>query len=288
METWIIHILNGVSLGMLLFLLASGLTLIFGLMNIVNLSHGGYYLLGAYIACTVMATTKNFLLAIVAGGLSVSIIGLLMERFFLHRLYKKPLAQVLLTIGFTLVFADTTLMIWGGAPHFVDKPEFCVAPIRIGQSGFPRYRLFVILVGIAVGLLLGLFQEKTRAGAMVRAAVNDEEIARALGINVRFLFTAIFTLGAFLAGLSGVLGGPFLGAYPGADFEILLLTVVVIIVGGLGSLRGALVGSLLIGVVDNFGKVFFPQMAMFTIYVPMVIILALKPSGLFGRRVEFY
>ena len=284
METWIIHILNGLSLGMLLFLLATGLTLIFGLMNIVNLSHGGYYLLGAYIACSVMAHTKNFVLAILAAGLTIAAIGLLMERFFLHRLYKKPLAQVLLTMGFTLLFADTTLMIWGGAPHFVDKPTVLMLPVKIGESGFPRYRLFVILVGIAIGALLWLFQERTRIGARVRAAVNDEEIARALGINVRLLFTIVFTLGAFLAGLSGVLGGPFLGAYPGADFDILLLTVVVIIVGGLGSLRGALVGSLLIGLVDNFGKIFFPQMALFTIYLPMVIILALKPSGLFGVK----
>ncbi len=282
MEIWIIHILNGISLGMLLFLLASGLTLIFGLMNIVNLSHGGFYLLGAYLAGSVMAHTQSFLLAILAGGLSIAAIGLLMERFFLHRLYKKPLAQVLLTIGFTLVFADITLMIWEGIPQFVDKPAFFMNPVRIGRSGFPSYRLFVIVVGIAVGLLLWLFQERTKVGTRVRAAVNDEEIARALGINVRFLFTVIFTLGAFLAGVSGVMGGPFYGAYPGADFEILLLTVVVIIVGGLGSLRGALVGSLLIGLVDNFGKVFFPQMAMFTIYLPMVVILAWKPSGLFG------
>ena len=284
MEMWIIHIFNGLSLGMLLFLLASGMTLIFGLMNIVNLSHGGYYLLGAYLAFSVMASTHNFLLAMVVGGVSVAIVGLLMERFFLHRLHKKPLAQVLLTIGFTLVFADATLFIWGGAPYFVDKPAFLTKPIMIGSAGFPMYRLFVILVGIAVGLLLWVFQERSRAGTRVRAAVNDEEIARALGINVRLLFTVIFTLGAFLAGLSGVLGGPFLGAYPGADFEILLLTVVVIIVGGLGSLRGALVGSLLVGLIDNFGKVFFPQMAMFTIYLPMVIILALKPSGVFGAK----
>jgi branched-chain amino acid transport system permease protein len=284
METWIIHILNGVSLGMLLFLLASGLTLIFGLMNIVNLSHGGYYLLGAYIACTVMTKTHNFLLAVLSGGLSIAALGLLMERFFLNRLHKKPLAQVLLTIGFTLVFADASLIIWGGVPYFVDKPAFCLRPIMIGKSGFPSYRLFVIGMGTVVGLLLWLFQERTRVGTRVRAAVNDEEIARALGINVRFLFTVIFTLGAFLAGLSGVMGGPFYGAYPGADFEILLLTVVVIIVGGLGSLRGALVGSLLIGLIDNFGKVFFPQMAMFTIYLPMVIILAWKPSGLFGAE----
>ncbi len=157
-----------------------------------------------------------------------------------------------------------------------------MAPVFIGKSGFPSYRLLVILVGAVIAALLWLLQEKTRVGAMVRAAVDDKEIARGLGINVPLLFTVVFALGAFLAGVAGVLGGSYIGAYPGADFEILILTLVVIICGGVGSLKGALIGSLLIGLIDNFGKIFFPELALFTIFAPMVIILALKPSGLFG------
>ena len=284
MDIWVIHTLNGISFGMLLFLLASGLTLIFGLMDIINLSHGGYYLLGAYIGFSVMRHTGNFLLAILVSAISIVIIGVFMERFFLRSLHQQPLHQVLLTIGFTFVFADIALMIWGGEARFIEKPAALMAPVFIGKRGFPSYRLFVIFIGAAIAGLLWWFQEKTRAGAMVRASVNDEEIARGLGINVPVLFTLVFGLGAFLAGICGVLGGPFVGAYPGADFEILLLTLIVIIVGGVGSLRGALVGGLVIGIIDNFGKVFFPELARFTIYAPMVIILALKPSGLFGSR----
>jgi len=284
MAIWIIHTLNGISFGMLLFLLASGLTLIFGLMSIINLSHGGYYLLGAYIGVTVIMHTGNFLLAMLVSGMSIAVIGVLMERFFLRGLHLQPLPQVLLTIGFTFVFADTALMIWGGEARSIEKPAFLMEPVFIGKIGFPSYRLFVILVGAAVGGLLWLFQERTRVGGMVRAAVNDEEIARGLGINVPFLFVLVFGLGAFLAGLCGVLGGPFIGVYPGVDFEILLLTLIVIIVGGVGSLKGALIGSLVVGLIDNFGKVFFPELARFTIYAPMVIILALKPLGLFGSR----
>jgi branched-chain amino acid transport system permease protein len=284
MSMWIMHTLNGISFGMLLFLLASGLTLILGLMSITNLSHGGYYLLGAYIGVTVMMRTGNFFLAMLVSGISIAIIGILMERFFLRGLHLQPLPQVLLTIGFTFVFADIALMMWGGEARVIEKPAFLANPVFIGKIGFPSYRLFVILVGAAVGLLLWWLQERTRVGAMVRAAVNDEEVARGLGINVPLLFTLVFGLGAFLAGLCGVLGGPFIGVYPGADFEILLLTLIVIIVGGVGSLKGALMGSLLIGLIDNFGKVLFPELARFTIYAPMVIILALKPSGLFGSR----
>jgi len=284
MEMAVIHTLNGISFSMLLFLLASGLTLIFGLMDIVNLAHGGYYLLGVYIGFTVMARTGNFLLATLVSAVCITFIGIFMERFFLRSLHHEPLLQCLLTIGFTFVFADIALMVWGGEARFIEKPAALRAPIFIGESGFPSYRLLVILVGAAIAGLLWWFQEKTRAGAMVRAAVNDEEIARGLGINVPVLFTLVFALGAFLAGLGGALGGAFVGAYPGADFEILLLTLIVVTVGGVGSLRGALVGSLVIGMIDNFGKVFFPEAARFTIYAPMVIILALRPSGFFGRK----
>jgi branched-chain amino acid transport system permease protein len=281
MATWITHILSGFSFGMLLFLLASGLTLMFGLMKIVNLSQGAYYLLGAYIGFEVQRHTGSFLLAILAAGISISVIGIIMERFLLRRLYNQPLPQVLLTIGFTFVIADISLFAWGARPVFIENPTALTGGIRIGSIIFPFYRLFVIVVGALVAILLWLFQERTRVGMMVRAAVDDEEIAIGLGINVRSISVLVFAVGAFLAGISGVLGGPLIGAYPGAELEVLLLALVVIIVGGRGSLLGALVGSLFIGLIDNFGKVFFPEFALFTVFLPMAIVLYLKPSGLF-------
>lgn len=281
MATWITHILSGFSFGMLLFLLASGLTLMFGLMKIVNLSQGAYYLLGAYIGFEVQRHTGSFLLAILAAGISISVIGMAMERLFLRRLYNQPLPQVLLTIGFTFAIADISLYAWGARPVFIENPTALTGGIRIGSIIFPFYRLFVIVVGVLVAILLWLFQERTRVGMMVRAAVDDEEIAIGLGINVRSISVLVFAVGAFLAGISGVLGGPLIGAYPGAELEVLLLALVVIIVGGRGSLFGALVGSLFIGLIDNFGKVFFPEFALFTVFVPMAIVLYLKPSGLF-------
>lgn len=266
---------------MLLFLLASGLTLTFGLMKIANLAQGAYYLLGAYIGLEVQLRTGNFVLAILAAGISIAIIGVIMERFFLRRLYNQPLPQVLLTIGFTLAFADIALMVWGGKPLFVEPPAVLIGSIRIKGMVFPFYRLFVIVAGALIATLLWLLQERTRVGMMVRAAVDDEEIARGLGIHVQLISSIVFALGAFLAGMAGVLGGPLLGVYPGAEFEILLLALVVIIVGGRGSLFGSLAGSLLIGLIDNFGKVLFPELALLTVFASMVIVLFLKPSGLF-------
>jgi branched-chain amino acid transport system permease protein len=279
-----VHTLNGISFGMLLFLLAAGLSLIYGLMKILNLTHGSYYLLAGYIGLTVIRLTGSFLLAVLAATIAVALIGAAMERFFLRRFHLDELAQTLLTFGFLFIFADLALWIWGGNPQTLPRPAWLSGSIEVGDRLYPVYRLFLIAVGVAVGGVLWWFQEGTRVGAMLRAGVDDEEIARGLGINVSLLFTAIFALGAFLAALGGVLGGPLLGVYPGADFEILLLAFVVVIVGGLGSLKGALVGGLLVGLLDNFGKAFFPELAMFTIFVPMAAILAVRPTGLFGRE----
>jgi branched-chain amino acid transport system permease protein len=281
MEIWITRILNGLSFGMLLFLLASGLTLMFGLMRIINLAQGAYYLLGAYIGIEIQRHHGNFFLSVLIAGTFTATIGIMMERFFLRRVSAQPLAQVLLTIGFTFSIADIALMIWGGGPLFIGSPAALVGGIRIGNVTFPFYRLFVIFVGTLIAAFLWWLQEKTRVGMMVRAAVDDEEIAIALGINVRSISVFVFALGAFLAGLAGVMGGPLIGVYPGAELEILLLAIVVIVVGGRGSLLGALVGSLFIGLIDNFGKVFFPEFALFTVFVPMAIVLYWKPSGLF-------
>jgi len=284
MTFWAIQTLNGVSFGMLLFLLAAGLSLIFGLMKILNLAHGSYYALGTYVALSVVGWTGSFLLAAVAGTATVVVLGILMERVFLRRLPREELPQALLTFGFLLIVGDVSLWIWGGTPQTLPKPEMFAHSVRLGPLIFPSYRLFVIAVGAVVGLALWFLQERTRLGAMLRAAIDDADIARATGINVSLLSTGVFAFGAALAALGGIIGGPLLGVYPGADFEILLLAFVVVIIGGLGSLKGAFFGGLLVGLLDNFGKALFPQAAMFTIFAPMAIILAVRPSGLFGAR----
>lgn len=275
--------LNGISFGALLFLLASGLTLIFGLMRVANIAHGSYYLLGAYLGLSVMHWTRNFPLAILTGGVVVAVIGVLMQRWFLARFHQRVLPQVLLTMGFAFIFSDQALLLWGGDPQSVPVPRGLAGTLVLGSVYFPAYRLFVIAVGLVVYALLWVFQEKTRVGAMVRAAVDDAEMARGLGINVWKVMIGVFALGAFLAAAGGVIGGAFLSIYPGADFDVLPLAFVVVIVGGLGSLKGALVGSLLVGLLDNFGKALFPELSYFTLFTPMALILAIRPTGLFGR-----
>src|SRR5579884_1700199 len=271
--------LNGLSFAALLFLLASGLTLIFGLMRIVNIAQGSYYLLGAYVGLSVMHWTHSFLLAILA----VAAIGALMQRWFLARFHQQALPQFLLTMGFAFIFSDQALLLWGGDPQSVPVPPALAGTFVLGSVYFPTYRLFVIAIGLVVYAGLWVLQERTRVGAMVRAAVDDAEMARGLGIDVGKVMTGVFTLGAFLAAAGGVMGAAFLSIYPGADFDVLPLAFVVVIVGGLGSLRGALVGSLLVGLLDNFGKALFPELSYFTLFAPMAFILALRPQGLFGR-----
>lgn len=283
MTFWLFQMLNGVSFGMLLFLLASGLTLIYGLMRILNLAHGSFYLLGGYIGLMILRATGSFVLAALGASLAVALLGILIERILLRRLHLRELSQVLLTFGLLLVIADFSMVLWGSVPETIPKPELLRHSIQIGSFFYPSYRLFIIVFGLAIAAVLWWLQEHTRIGAMVRAGVDNAEIARSLGINVSVLFTIVFGFGAFLAALGGVLGGPIVGVYPGADFEVLLLGFVVVIIGGLGSLRGALVGALVVGLLDNVGKVLFPQFALFTLFAPMVLILALRPTGLFGR-----
>jgi branched-chain amino acid transport system permease protein len=284
MMFWVIQTLNGISFGMLLFLLASGLSLIYGLMKILNLTHGSFYLLGGYIGLAVVHITGSLLLAVLAGSLSIALLGALMERFLLRRFHLQELPQTLLTFGFLFIFSDLAIVIWGGNPQTMPKPTMFSESVQFGAFLYPSYRLFIIGFGFAVAGLLWWMQEGTRVGAMLRAGVDDEETARALGINVSLLFTLVFALGAFLAALGGVMGGPMMGVYPGADFEVMLLGFVVVIIGGLGSLKGALVGGLIVGLLDNFGKVFFPEFALFTIFAPMALILAVRPAGLFGQE----
>ena len=275
--------LNGLSFGALLFLLSSGLSLIFGVMKIVNVAHGSYFMVGAYIGLSVITRTHNFLLGLVAGSLIIAVIGLAMERIFLRRFPLQDMPQMMLTMGFALVFRDLALLIWGGDPYNLPAPAFLIGSVDLHAVVFPIYRLFVILIAVLVAILLWMFNEKTLVGAKLRAAVDDYEMAGGVGVNVPMVSGLMFAMGALLAAFGGVMGGPIFGVYPGADFEFLPLAFVVTIVGGMGSLKGAAVGSLLVGLVDNFGKALVPELSYFTLFAPMAIVLAIKPTGLFGR-----
>lgn len=284
MQFWVIQAFNGISYGALLFLLASGLTLIFGVMRIVNLAHGSYFLLGGYVALSVIWTTGSWLLALPVAALAIAAVGLAMERVFLRPLGFDPLRQVLLTIGFAFLFQQAALDIWGGDHLDITPPDVLKESVVVGGLYFPVYRIFMIGMALAIGLLLWLALDRTRMGAIVRAAVDDGEMARGVGIDTSRVSMFIFALGAFLAALGGVIGGAFLGVYPGLDFVILPIAFAVVIIGGMGSLGGAAIGSLIVGLADNFGKALFPEVSYFTLYAPMVLILALKPTGLFGRE----
>jgi branched-chain amino acid transport system permease protein len=281
---WMIHILNGIALGMMLFLLAAGLSLIYGLMKILNLTHGSFYLVGGYIGLTVVKLTGSFILGILVATVAVGLLGAALERFFLRRFHLDELPQTLLTFGFLFIFADLSLWLWGGDAQMMEVPAIFDHSLRIGAYAYPYYRLFLIAVGLTVAGGLWWFQVHTRLGTMLRAGVDDAEIARALGINVSLLFTLVFAAGAALAALGGVLAGPVLSVYPGADFDVLILAFVVVIVGGLGSLQGALAGALFVGIIDDLGKAYFPEFALFTVFVPMAVVLVIRPTGLFGRQ----
>jgi branched-chain amino acid transport system permease protein len=282
-EFWITQSFNGLSYGALLFLLASGLSLIFGVMRVVNLAHGSYFMLGGYVGLSVAWRTGSYVLALIAGALVMAVVGIIMERVFLRRLPGQTLGQVLMTIGFALIFQDLALLIWGGDPYSLRPPSALAGVVTAGPGRFPVYRIFIVVIAVVVGAGLWLGLDRTRVGAMIRAAVDDPEMAQGIGIRVPRISLGVFALGAALAAFGGVVGAGFLGVYPGLDFEILPYAFVVVIVGGLGSLPGAMIGSLLVGLLDNFGKALFPELSYFTLFAPMALILALKPTGLFGR-----
>jgi branched-chain amino acid transport system permease protein len=283
MQLWVVHLLNGISFGALLFILSSGFTLALGMMQIINIAHGAFYLLSAYMAWTMWQLTGNFLLTIVVSILPSMIIGIMTQKWLLRKLYLQPLPQVLLTMGMALIIAESGSIVWGGYPRVMGQPPWLAGATQLGPVFFPTYRLFIMAVAAGVAIFLWSFLEKTRVGAFIRACVDDEEMSRGMGVNVTRLFTYMFGFTCLLAGLGGVIGAPFLGAYQGAEFEVLLLALVVVVLGGLGSLRGALVASVLIGILDSLGKGFFPELAHFTLFAPMIIVLAVRPTGLMGK-----
>jgi branched-chain amino acid transport system permease protein len=283
MVYFITQTLNGLFSAALLFLIASGLTLVFGVMRIVNIAHGSFYMLGVYVAYTVVLRTRSLFLGAIAAIVVVAGIGLAVERLFLRRFTAQPLAQMMMTMGFALLFRDLAVVIWGGDPFTLAYPSALRSSVEFGDAVFPAYRLFVIVVAAAVGVLLWVLNENTLVGARLRAAVDDPEMAGATGINVSLLSGLVFAVGAGLAAFGGVMGGPILGGYPGMDIDLLPLAFVVVIIGGMGSLKGAFIGSIVVGMIDNYGKALVPELSYFTLFAPMVLVLAIKPTGLYGR-----
>jgi branched-chain amino acid transport system permease protein len=282
-QFWIVQTLNSVAFGGLLFLLSSGFSLIFGLMRIPNLAHGAFFMLGAYFGYTLLRLDLHFWLAAIAGGLGVGLLGILMERFILRRLAGNEQGQVLVTLGVSFIIADVCLLVWTGDPMPLPAPLSLRPPLRVAGFAFPTYRLVVLAIALVAALALYLLMERTRLGAMIRAGVDDMEMAQGVGIPVSRLFTLVFLLGSALAGIGGVLGGPILNAYPGLDADMLPLALIVVILGGAGSLLGAFVGSFVVGFLYNFGIALAPDLAYFVLFLPMVLVLVFLPQGLFGR-----
>ena len=277
------QLLNGLTLGSTYALVALGFTLVFGILGMINFAHGEIFMLGAYIGLSALRAGANFALAMLAAGLSIAFLGGLVERFVIRRLAANPLGQVLATLGIAFIIADGCLLIWTGDPQQLATPAFLRGVFEVAGAKFPIYRVAVIGVAIVFAIALWLLLDKTRIGAMIRAGVDDMEMARGVGIPVSLLFTTVFCLGSFLAGVGGVLGGPILSVYPGLDTDMLPLALVVVILGGVGSLAGAFVGSFIIGFIYTFGQTLIPDLAYMILFLPMILVLALRPRGLFGR-----
>lgn len=282
-----IQSLNSLVYSMLLFLLALGLSLTFGLLRVVNLAHGGFFLLGAYLGLSAWEYSHSFVVAAVVAPLCAAVVGAMLERLWLSRFYlRAELDQVILTFGFALVFADVMKMIWGKDIRGVQTPDAFSGAIPISDFSFPSYRLVLIAFGIALFLVTWLVIERTRIGALIRASVADRVMVAGLGYNVRFLFTAIFAFGTGLAGLAGWLAAPITGLYPGLDFEVLITTLIVVVVGGLGNISGAFWASLLIGTSETYGKALLPEFASFIIFGVMAAVLLLRSWGRDEEEVE--
>jgi branched-chain amino acid transport system permease protein len=289
MSFWLLLTVNSITFGGLLFLLSAGFSLIFGLMRIPNLTHGSMFMVGAYLGSSFLSGqlgfTTNFWAAAILSAIEVAVLGALMERFLLRRLAGQPLAQVLVTLGVSLMVADLCLMGWGGDPISVATPDTLKGFVRAGPAVISLYRMAVIGIAVVIAIALWLTLERTRLGAMIRAGVDDPQMARVVGIRVSQLFTIVFGLGAGLAGFAGMIGAPILSIYPGLDQDMLPLALVVVILGGTGSLLGSFVGSILIGFIYNFGQALLPELAYFILFLPMVIVLVVRPQGLFGGQV---
>jgi len=281
---FILLILNGLTLASILFVLGSGLTLAFGLMRVVNLSHGAFYILGGYIGYTVVKATGNWPLALIVGALSIALLGLISERFMLSRVRGGDLPETLLTVALAMIIADQALVYWPRNPVTLNVPEYLSPSIKMLGVTYPGFRFVMMIASIVIAVSLYLLLYKTKLGAAVRAGVDDRETVDAIGINISVIYTAVFVLSAFLGGIAGVLGGSYLQLSPGGDAIILIYSLVVIILGGMGSLGGAIVSSLILGQIMSFGLAYLPQYSYFLIFIPMALVLSIRPQGLFGRK----
>jgi branched-chain amino acid transport system permease protein len=293
------QLLNGLQFGVLLFLLSAGLTLVLGIMNFINLAHGSLFMMGAYFAAAVFASTHSFLLAALAAVVGAALLGLLLERTILTRLYGRDhLYQVLATFGIILVLNEVVRIIWGQSPVFLNTPDWLSGTVNLFGLRYPAYRFAIIAVGLAIGLALYFVIHKTRVGMLIRAGASNSAMVSALGTNITRLNALVFAMGAALAGLAGVMAGPILSVQPGMGEPVLILTLVVIVTGGVGSIRGAFFGALIVGIVDTVGRAFLPTIlrevversmaqaagpaiASILIYLLMAVVLAFKPQGLF-------
>jgi branched-chain amino acid transport system permease protein len=259
--------------------------LVFGVMRVTNLSHGAVYLLGGYIGYSVITATHNFFYGLAAAALGMGLFGLLLERTLITWLKGNEMSELLATLGLIYVIDDISLAIWGGSPLTINLPGVLGGSSTLPVSGivYPNDRIFILAVSIIIALGLYYLLRRTRVGAIIRAGVDDREMVSALGINVRRVFSLVFTLGALLAGFAGVLGGTVLGVYTGGDSDILLFALAVVIIGGLGSFEGAIVGSLIIGLIETYGTAYFPAVAYSILFIPVIVILLVKPEGLLGK-----
>lgn len=285
LTTFLIQCLNSVQYGLLLFLVASGLTLIFGIMGVINLAHGSFYMIGAYMAFTLSSLTGSFVLALVLGIVLAVALGYLLEWGFFSFLYEREhLLQVLMTYGLILVFEELRSILVGDDVHGVPVPAWLSGGIEIGNDmTYPVYRLFISAVCLAVAAGMYYMIKKTRLGMMVRAGATNREMVQSLGINISLLYRLVFAAGVALAVLAGMIAAPVASVYPGMGGSVLIICFVVVVIGGIGSVKGALVAALLIGFVDTFGKVFWQQAAGALVYLLMAVILLWKPEGLFKQ-----
>ncbi len=280
-----LQFLNGMAFAMTLFLVAVGLTLIFGLMDVLNLAHGTFYLIGAYVGLSVLKVTNNFWLALIVAPIAVALLGYVIEIVVIRPVYARGhLDQVLLTLGLAFLLADQTRLVWGSFEEALAAPAWLAGSLSYGKIFFPRYRLFVIGFGLAAAVALWLLIERTRWGAVIRAGQSNRTMVRSLGIDIGRVFAHTFAFGCGLAALAGVVAGPIIGVAPGLDAEILMLALIVVVTGGLGSLSGSFWGSILIGQADTFGKALLPQFSLFFIFGVMAVVLLYRPGGLLGKR----
>ncbi len=282
---YLVQLLNAIQYGFLLFLVASGLTLLFGIMGIINLAHGSFYMMGAYLAYWLAGATGSFWLGILLGLPLALAVGYVLERFAISFLYKRDhLYQVLLTFALILVFNELQRILWGSDVHGVAIPQLLAGSIPLTENqSYPIYRLFISAACVAIAAGMYWVIQKTRLGMMIRAGASNREMVQALGINISRLFALVFSLGVALAAFAGMLAAPVDSVYPGMGETVLIISFVVVVIGGTGSIKGAFVGAMLIGLASTFGKVLLPEMASISVYALMALILLWRPQGLFGR-----